>query len=116
MNRDDAVVALIRATHEADCRPGCDHPIEPSERLWRWADSAVTALVAAGWGDLAAERERLAGVVEAERDRIRKQYESWLFRYGSAIEPGSRDRDSEAAMDALDVAARLIRETPEEGP
>ena len=61
-------------------------------------------------GDREADlRERLAAEVEAERDRIRKRYEANLFTYGSAVEPGSRDPFDEAAMDALDTAARIVR-------
>ena len=46
-------------------------------------------------------REQVARELEAERDVIRKRYEGWLHTYGSAVEPGSRDHDSEVAMDTL---------------
>ena len=61
--------------------------------------------------------EHFAQAVEAERARIHVEYERGLFRYGDAVEPGSRDPFAEAAMDALDDAARVIREvaTPTEG-
>jgi len=60
----------------------------------------VAALVAAGWGDLAAERERLAVAVE---DYARQ----W-----------AQDDDDFArgAASAHHKAARLIRETPEGTP
>jgi hypothetical protein len=57
-------------------------------------------------------RAQVAAEIRAERDRIRKQYEANLFTYGSAVEPGSRDYDSEIAMDTLDTAARIAEGTP----
>lgn len=56
---------------------------------------------------LPALAEQFAALIEAERDRIRKQYESWLRVVGF------RDYDSEVAMDTLTTAAHLVREAAE---
>lgn len=85
MNRDAAVRAVARVMrNDLTCMDSC--AIEH-------ATVAVDALIAAGWGDLAAERERLAARVED-------------------LHLGCRDGEDER-HDALDAAARLIRETPD---
>jgi hypothetical protein len=87
-----------------------EHLLSPAdaERVVEHAVAAVVPFLA----------EHFARVVEAERARIHAEYERGLFRYGDAVEPGSRDPFAEAAMDALDTAARVIRReaaTPTEG-
>jgi hypothetical protein len=74
------------------------------------ADAAVTALVAAGWGDLTAERERLAGLVEG----YATDHHSHVPRPTGTCDVYSGDRCDITA--AYRYAARLIRETPEETP
>jgi hypothetical protein len=85
MTRDEAVRALQRGFYNAGMNE--DRIPTPTECLF-----AVAALVAAGWGDLTAERERLAAAVEAER----------------------ATRTDVHVRAALMDAARLIRTTTEE--
>jgi hypothetical protein len=61
---------------------------------------------------LADLRERLAAAIERKSHEARTEYERGLFRYGSAIEPGSRDPWAEGAIDAYLDAARIVRERP----
>jgi len=59
VNRDDAVRVVAEALHVVE------YPLCQGGPRWHTedAEAIVTALVAAGWGDLAAERERLAAAV-----------------------------------------------------
>jgi hypothetical protein len=91
MNYDDAVQVVVKTLRRA-------YPLAPSS-LNRVADAVVTALVAAGWGELAADRKRLAGAAEAINVGVGHDR--------SCSCPGCRVRAT---------AARLIRETPEDGP
>jgi hypothetical protein len=94
---DDAVRVVAEAFIGDE--PDCPDDLTTDELSERLAAVAVAALVAAGWGDLNAERERLAAVV-------RRQRGAWL-----SVEdlPYSRGR-----LDSIDAIAHLIRETPEE--
>jgi hypothetical protein len=99
IDRDDAQ----HCEHWWDGEPCCDCHRGDWEKITTERDAARAEVKALG--------ERIALAIEAERDRIRKKYDSWLFTYGSAVEPGSRDLGLETAMDTLDVAARIARET-----
>jgi signal transduction protein with GAF and PtsI domain len=94
VTRDEAVCAAVR--REMRQRGYDDHAADDAvfeEGVADIAKAAVDALIAAGWGDLTAERERLAAAVEAAR----------------CDDEGCADY-----RDGLDAAARLIRTTTEE--
>jgi len=54
-------------------------------------------------------RGRIAAEIEEYAAPIRKQYEAWVYTYGSAVEPGSRDPELGGALGALFHAARIAR-------
>jgi hypothetical protein len=66
VTRDEAVRAVAEALHAADCSPACVAPVRHSTYREREGATAVDALIAAGWGDLAAER--------CETDRARSPF------------------------------------------
>lgn len=89
MNRDDAVRVVARLL--------CPGELGPCDDCYQKAQPIVAALVAAGWGDLTAERERLAVVVEADP--------TIADEHGRPLRLGRI---------CADIAARLIRTTTEE--
>jgi hypothetical protein len=100
VTRDEAVRVVAEAI--------CVGPGACSQCRNYQAPDAVAALIAAGWGDLTAERERLARAVEG--------YGNERHQHLSVGPSGACNR---AAGDRCDLtaayrhAARLIRETPE---
>lgn len=54
-------------------------------------------------------RAAIAAEIERKSHEARNEYERGLFRYGSAVEPGSRDPWAEGAIDAYLDAARIAR-------
>ena len=105
MTHDSAVTAVA----EALCWPA--HPgykpggCEPCRERAYIAVSAARPIIEAE------VRERIAAVYDEKARTMHAEYERGLFRYGSAIEPGSRDVFLEAAIDACDTAARIARGT-----
>lgn len=98
----DAVQAAMAAIHDMDCdEPGC-RGAEFGGRYSRWAEAAVAAVEPIIRAQIAAEIER-------KSHEARNEYERGLFRYGSAVEPGSRDPWAEGAIDAYLDAARIAR-------
>jgi hypothetical protein len=95
MNRDDAerVVREALATIDPYVAKAMRNVLNEAGYV------VVAALVAAGWGDLAAERERLAGAVENRCRHDMGMTAGWF--------PGT------PPCAACSDAARLIRETPE---
>jgi hypothetical protein len=103
VSRDEAVRAAAEALHaqrHPDCTAGHHAPYYRPE---------ATVAVDAATPHI---RAQAAAEVLAMRDVIHAEYERGLFRYGDAIEPGSRDPFAEVAMDALDRTAARIVEGP----
>lgn len=93
-------VAAVETAMDVDIAGYCErkHNNPPNnKRMATVAIETLTPLV----------RAQVAAEIRAEYDKVHARYESWLHTYGSAVEPGSRDHDSEIMMDALDLAARI---------